>query len=151
MTAPNGYAGKLLRVDLSSGRTSDVSTTDYAERFLGGRGIAAKIYWDEVPPDVGAFDPENRLIFITGPLAGLRGLSGSRWQVCGKAPAMVPDQFSYANMGGRWGTQLKFAGYDGVVIQGRAERPVYLCIQDGAAELRDATALWGKTTNETQI
>jgi aldehyde:ferredoxin oxidoreductase len=72
-----GYAGKILRVDLSSGSITLMSTMDYAEKFLGGRGIAAKIYWDEVPPEVKAFDPENRLIFATGPLAGLKGVSGS--------------------------------------------------------------------------
>ena len=79
-----GYAGKILRLDLSSGSTAEVSTLDYADRFLGGRGIAAKIYWDEVPPAINAFDPENRLVFVTGPLAGVPGLNGgSRWQVCG--------------------------------------------------------------------
>ena len=73
-----GYAGKILRADLSSGSITEVSTQDYAERFLGGRGIAAKIYWDEVPPEAGAFDAENRLVFVTGPLAGLPALGGSR-------------------------------------------------------------------------
>ncbi len=125
-------------------------TMDYAEGFLGGRGIAAKIYWDEVPRDINAFDPENRMIFVTGPLAGFSGLSGSRWQVCGKAPAMTPQQFSYSNFGGRWGVQLKFAGFDGMVIQGRSDKPVYLFIQDDVAEIRDASALWGKSTVETR-
>jgi len=125
-------------------------TMDYAEGFLGGRGIAAKIYWDEVPPDINAFDPENRMIFVTGPLAGFSGLSGSRWQVCGKAPAMIPEQFSYSNFGGRWGAQLKFAGFDGMVIQGRSDKPVYLFVQDDVAEIRDASALWGKSTVETR-
>ena len=64
-----GYAGKILRVDLSSGGEAEVSTLDYADRFLGGRGMAAKIYWDEVPPAINAFDPKNRLLFVTGPLS----------------------------------------------------------------------------------
>ena len=72
-----GYAGKILRVDLSSGKITNIPTAQYADRFLGGRGIAAKIYWDEVPANVKAFDPENRIIFVTGPLAGIGGLSGS--------------------------------------------------------------------------
>ena len=69
--AVGGYAGEILRVDLTSGEMERRSTSDYADRFLGGRGIAAKIYWDEVPPEVGALEPENRLIFATGPLGGI--------------------------------------------------------------------------------
>ena len=150
MTERYGYAGKILRVDLSSGTINHTPSADYADRFLGGRGIAAKIYWDEVPADVSAFDPENRLIFATGPLAGFSGLSGSRWQVCGKAPAMTPEEFSYCNFGGRWGGQLKFAGYDGLVIQGKSDRPAYVFIDDDVVEIRDASALWGKNTVETR-
>jgi aldehyde:ferredoxin oxidoreductase len=145
-----GYAGRILKVDLSRGSTDEIPTADYANRFLGGRGVAAKIYWDEVPPDVGAFDPENQLIFVTGPLAGFTGLAGSRWQVCGKSPAISPELFSYANAGGSWGTWLKSAGYDGVAIKGESNRPVYLFISDVAVEIRDASSLWGKTTIEAR-
>ena len=137
-----GYAGKILRADLSARRASTVSTAEYSGRFLGGRGIAAKIYWDEVPPGAGCFDPENRLIFITGPLCGVPAVSGSRWEVCGKGPHS-PARFSYGNLGGRWGAALKFAGYDGIVVQGHSEKPVYLFVHDGTAEFRDASALWG--------
>jgi len=115
-----GYAGKILRVDLSSGSISDTPTMDYAEKFVGGRGIAAKIYWDEVPPEVNAFDAENRLIFATGPLGGLPALSGSRWQVCGKSPSSTPQQFCYGNLGG------------------------------SVVELRDASSLWGRGAIETR-
>ncbi|GAG30470.1 unnamed protein product, partial [marine sediment metagenome] len=94
MSGVFGYTGKILRVDLSTGNMTDVSTSIYADRFIGGRGIAAKIHWDEVPPQVGALDPENRLIFITGPLAGLSGVAGSRWEICGKSPASSPELFS---------------------------------------------------------
>jgi len=150
MTQQYGYAGKILRVDLSSGKINTVPTSDYADRFLGGRGFAAKIYWDEVPANVKAFDPENLMIFVTGPLAGFSGLSGSRWQVCGKAPAMYPEEFSYCNLGGRWGWQLKCAGYDALVVAGKSEKPVYLFIQDDLVEIKDASALWGKSTVETR-
>jgi len=146
----HGYAGKMLRVDLSSGNQTKMPTTDYADRFLGGRGVAAKIYWDEVPPEVGALAPENRLLFMTGPLAGFTGLAGSRWTVCGKSPATIPEQFSYSNLGGRWGAQLKFSGYDGIVVQGKSEKPVYLFIHDGVAEIKDASYLWGKSTIEVR-
>ena len=139
-----GYAGKILGVDLSSGGVTDIPTANYADRFLGGRGIAAKIYWDEVSPDIKALDPDNRLIFITGPLAGFPGLAGSRWQVCGKSPATAPEHFCFSNLGGSWGAYLKFAGYDGINIWGKSDKPVYLFLHDGIAEIKDASHLWGK-------
>ena len=83
-----GYAGEILMIDLTEGKTAKLSTTDYANRFLGGRGIAAKIYWDMVSPHGKAFDPENILIYITGPASGFTRLASCRWQVCGKSPAM---------------------------------------------------------------
>jgi len=150
MDKGNGYAGRILRVDLSSTIASDLSTYDYCDDYIGGRGIAAKIYWDEVSPGAGAFDAENRLIFITGPLAGVAGLAGSRWQICGKSPVTNPEVFCYSNLGGRWGAKLKFAGYDGIVVQGEAETPVYLLIDEGKAELKDASHLWGKGAVEVR-
>ncbi len=150
MTGQYGYAGKILRVDLSSAAISHTLTVEYAGRFLGGRGIAAKIYWDEVPPEVSAFDPENRLIFALGPLAGFKGVSGTRWQICGKSALTTPEYFNYCNLGGDWGAQLKRAGYDALVILGRSERPAYVLIQDDGVEIRDASALRGKSTVETR-
>jgi aldehyde:ferredoxin oxidoreductase len=150
MVGAFGYAGKILRIDLSSGEIGEFPTADYADVFLGGRGIAAALYWDEVPPDAGAFDPENRLIFMTGPLAGVPGLAGSRWTICGKSPATDPELFCYSNLGGRWGAKLKFCGYDGIVIQGAAQKPVYLFLDEGRAELKDASHLWGKGAAETR-
>jgi len=150
MMVTHVYAGKILRVDLSSRHTSELSTSDYADRFLGGRGIAAKIYWDEVPSDAGAFDEDNILIVALGPLAGISALSGSRWGVFGKSPATSPEQFCYSNLGGQWGAGLKFSGYDAIVFQGKSDQPVYLFIQDGQVELKDALALWGKGARETR-
>ena len=142
MTAQNGYAGKILKVDLSSGSITNAQTGDYADLFLGGRGIAARIYWDEVPPKITAADPENRLIFMTGPLCSVPGFA-SRFQVCGKSVAT--NQFSFCNMGGSWGAYLKAAGYDGVVVSGKADKPVYLSIDGDKVEIRDAAHLKGKT------
>jgi aldehyde:ferredoxin oxidoreductase len=144
----NGYAGEILKVDLSDGNISSLSTAVYADKFLGGRGIAAKIYWDTVPPDTGAFDPENRLIFSTGPVAGFPGFAGYRWQVCGKSPAGKPETFSYANLGGRWGAALKYARYDALSTTGKAGKPVYLLINNDAVEIRDASHLWGRPAFE---
>ena len=150
MSDPHGYAGRILKVDLSDRTAVDIPVAAYADRFVGGRGVAVKIYWDEVPPKIGAFDPENVLILVTGPLAGFPGLAGSRWQICGKSPVSSPEFFSYANAGGSWGTWLKFAGYDAMVIRGRSDRPVYLLVQDGGVEIKDAAGLWGRGAIETR-
>jgi aldehyde:ferredoxin oxidoreductase len=138
-----GWCGKILKIDLSDSRITELRTMDYADRFLGGRGIATRIYWDEVGSDVGALDPENRLIFMTGPL-GASGVQGaSRFEVVGKSPMLMPEGFCYGNMGGFFGPYLKRAGYDGVVIKGRSEKPVYVWIHDENAEILDASLLWG--------
>jgi aldehyde:ferredoxin oxidoreductase len=144
MGSKPGYAGCIARVDLSSGAVTDIPTDEYAEGYLGGRGMATRIYWDEVGPEVQAFDPENRLIFGTGPCAGFDGLAGARWVVCGKSPGTTPHFFTHSNLGGSWGTELKCAGYDGLVVQGQAESPVYLLMEDGKIHVRDASAIWGK-------
>ena len=143
-----GYAGNILRVDLTSGRTAEFPTGHYADRFLGGRGIAARIYWDEVSPEIRALDADNRVIFATGPVGGVPVFAGSRWTVCGKVPSV--ERFCYGNFGGRWGAELKFAGYDAIVVHGKSEKPVYLFLHDGMAELKDASALWGKGAIDTR-
>ncbi len=142
MTKYKGYAGKILRIDLSAGTINTIPTEPFADRYIGGRGIALKIHWDEVPADIDALDPENRLVFMTGPVCGVPGFAGSRWQVSAKSP--VHDQWSYCNLGGAWGAKLKFAGYDGIVIHGKMDRLVYLYIRDNTVELRDAGHLKGK-------
>ncbi len=142
MTSSCGYAGNILKVDLSTGHVERVPTEKYSPLFLGGRGIAAKIYWDEVPPEISPFDPENRLIFMTGPVTATTGFCGSRWQVCGKSP--LHNMFSYCNLGGNWGAQLKRAGYDGLVVYGRSDKPVYLWIDKGKVEIKEAGHLIGQ-------
>jgi aldehyde:ferredoxin oxidoreductase len=145
----SGYAGEILKVDLPGGNTTRLSTADYADRFLGGKGIAARLYWDMAPPQVEAFDPDNCFICTSGPLAGFTGFASSRWLACGKTAAGDREAFSYGNLGGSWGNRLKYAGYDGIVVQGKADKPVYIYIHDGAVEIRDASHLWGKTSFET--
>lgn len=141
------YSGKILRVDLSTRRHEYIETARYADRFLGGRGIASAIYWDEVPPDCPADDPENRLIFALGPLAGIKsGIGGSRWGIFAKSPFPKKDHFCYGNLGGFFGAELKFAGYDGLVVQGKAEEPSVLYIDDDAVSVRPAGDLWGTDT-----
>lgn len=151
MSRTGGWVGKILRVDLSAGKISETSTFDYVPKFLGGRGLGAKLCWDEVPPEMGAFDPEARLIFATGPLQGTLAPTSGRFMVLGKAPQTGPvESYCRSSVGGHWAPELKWAGYDALVIHGRAPRPVYLWISDGKAALLDASRLWGLDTYQTQ-
>ena len=140
----HGWMGKILHVNLSNSEIKQLSTQPYAERYLGGRGIASRIYWETVPPEIGAFDPENRLIFMAGPMVNTGVYGASRLSVVSKSPMALPEGYCYGNMGGFVGAELKRAGFDGVVIEGRAPKPVYLWIHDGEAEIRDAASLWGQ-------
>jgi len=141
-----GYAGEILKVDLSDGKITRLPTANYAAKFIGGHGIAARLYWEMVPPQAKALDPENCFICANGPVTGFPGFAGFRWKIFGKSPAGDPESFSYANLGERWGAWLKYAGYDALAVQGKAEKPVYIYIHDGRVEIRDASRLWGLTT-----
>lgn len=145
-----GWTGKLLRIDLTAGKVEVDDTLRYAA-YIGGRGIAARIAWDEVPPGIGAFDPANPLIFMSGPLTGTTAPFSGRTEVCGLAPQGWPAEwFTRAGMGGHWSPELKYAGWDGIVIKGTSDRPVYLLILDGKVEIRDARHLWGQGIYATQ-
>lgn len=145
----NGYGGEILKVNLSDGTTNILKTSGYADRFIGGKGLAARLYWELVPPQTKAFEPDNCFICVNGPLAGFTGFASSRWLACGKTAASDPESFSWGNLGGSWGVKLKYAGYDGIAVQGKSEKPVYLYIHDGKVETRDASHLWGKNTFDT--
>ncbi|MFC2005883.1 aldehyde ferredoxin oxidoreductase N-terminal domain-containing protein [Chloroflexota bacterium] len=146
-----GWVGKILRVDLTSGEMSETPTSDYVPKLIGGRGMGAMIYWEEVPPECGAFDPENRLIMMTGPTTGTLAPTSSRFYIGTKSPAPVNECYTYSVPGGHWGSYLKFTGYDGIVIKGKSPKPVYLWISDGKAEIRSAERLWGMTTRNTYL
>lgn len=151
MKSPHhGYAGRILTVDLSSRTAGALPTRDYVPDFVGGRGIAARLYWDRVPAAAGALDPRNALILATGPLAGAPLIGGSRWVACARSPALSPEYFTCANLGGNLGLRLKSAGYDALFVQGQAERPVYLVIGDGRVEFKDASEYWGLGTIKTK-
>ena len=137
-----GWCGKILKVDLSSEAIKEIDTQPYAERFLGGRGIATRLYWENVPATAKAFDPENHLIFMTGPITATGAQGASRFSIIGKSPMLMPEGFCYGNMGGYWGASLKRAGFDGLMVSGKAERPVYLFISDGNATLEDASGIY---------
>jgi aldehyde:ferredoxin oxidoreductase len=145
-----GYAGSILVCDLSRQETTRMPTSDYARIFLGGRGLAARLYWEQEVLGISALEPENLLTIATGPLAGFTGLSGSRWQICAKSPSIASQSFSYSTLGGSWGAQLKFAGFDALLIRGVSNKPTHLFIHDGACEFRDASHLWGQGAAQTR-
>ena len=124
---------------------------ELALKYVGGRGIAARIAWDEINRGVDGFDPENRLIVMTGPLTGTLAPSSGRTAFCGVGPQTYPKPwYTRSNMGGWFGSELKYAGYDGMVIKGKAEKPVYLSINDDSVDLVDAREIWGRDTFSTQ-
>jgi len=142
-----GWAGTILRVDLSSGKIEKEPLSEELRRnYLGGRGINSRILYDEVRPGTDPFAPENRLIFGTGPLSGTLTAAG-RLTVTAKSP--ITYIHGDANAGGHFSPELKYAGYDHIVFTGKADKPVYLWIDDDNVELRDARHLWGKTTDVT--
>jgi aldehyde:ferredoxin oxidoreductase len=145
-----GWAGKILKVDLSEKKITTVETAGYAERFIGGMGIGEKFYWDESTPGMPADDPHSPLLFMTGPLAATPAPSAPRLVVCGKSPALYPEAFNSASIAGSFTAELKRAGYDGIVVTGKASQPLYLTISSEAAELKDAAHLWGLTNSKTR-
>jgi aldehyde:ferredoxin oxidoreductase len=146
-----GWVGKILRVDLTAGKTTEVPTSNYVPKFIGGRSVGAKILWDEVPANVGALSPENRIVFMTGPATGTLIPGGARVECMFKAPATHPvEGYAWSGAGGFFGPELKAAGYDGIIIQGKAKELSYLWINDGQAEIIPAPMLTGMTTFDTQ-
>jgi aldehyde:ferredoxin oxidoreductase len=143
-----GYMGRILRVNLTDGvvRTEDLDEQS-ATRFLGGRGLAAKVLWDEMEPGIDPLEPGNVFVVATGPFAGTAMPAGSRFVIMAKSP--LTGLLGDAEIGGYFGHYLKKAGYDAVVFEGRAKSPKYLAILDGEACLRDASDLWGKSVADT--
>jgi aldehyde:ferredoxin oxidoreductase len=144
-----GWTGTLLRVELPSGRCARVRTLDYGEDFVGGRALASRIYYDEVSPAIGALEPDNLLFVMSGPLGGTNVPAGSRWVITAKSPYLYPDQYSFGNGGGFMGAGIKHAGYDGIVIRGKAKTLSYLLIENEKVELKDGKGLQGHTPQET--
>ncbi len=145
----NGYMGKILFVNLSTGEIQEETPDDSLYRnFLGGYGIGARIMYDRMKPGVDPLGPDNMLGFVTGPLTGTPAIVGTRYQVVAKSP--ITGGWGDANSGGDFGPFLKFSGYDAVFFTGMSDKPVYLLIDNGKAELIDAGDLWGKGSYETE-
>lgn len=144
-----GYNNKILRVNLSDSKimVQDLPE-ELAKEYIGGRGFAAKILWDELDPGIDPLGPENKLIFSVGPLNGTTYPISSRFQVSGKSP--LTGLLGRGNSGGSFAPVLKLSGFDAIVFEGKAKEPVYLWVHEGEAELVDATDIWGKGTYETE-
>lgn len=147
---PGGYMGRWLHVDLTTGdiRAYPLEERD-ALRFVGGSGLAARMIGREVAAGPDPFGPENPLIFTTGPLAGTPAPTSNRFTAAARSPLTL--LWGEGDCGGRWASALKGAGFDAVLIAGQARAPVYLHIENGEAELRDASALWGLDTYELDL
>lgn len=144
-----GLAGNILRIDLRNKKaTIEPLKEDIVKKFIGGRGLGAWILWRELSPGVDPLSPENRLVIDVGPLTGTKALGAHRWIAQFKSP--LTGTYFRSVGGGFFGAELKFAGHDALVIEGRAEKPTYIYIHDDGVEFRDADKVWGMTTDATR-
>ncbi len=146
---PKGYWGKILRVNLSKGKTSiEMRDEKFYRTYVGGRCLAAYYLLSELGPGVDPLGPDNKLIFTTSVITGAPVPGLSRYNVAAKSP--LTGGYGEAQAGGFWGAELKFAGYDALIIEGNSRTPVYLWICDDEVEIRDADSIWGKVTGDAQ-
>ena len=143
----NGWMGKMLRINLSTGKVSEEELRDH-ELYLGARGLGDRILCDETDPKMDPLSEENKIIIASGPLTGTLAAASGRYEVVTKAP--LTGTIAGSNSGGYFGPMIKHAGYDAMIIEGKAERPVYICIDGKNTEIRSAEHIWGKTTSETE-
>ncbi len=145
----SGYHGKLLMLDMSSKTASNFEyPKEWETKFIGGRGFAVKLLWDNVPAGTAPYDPDNWLVFAIGPLSGLMLPSSSKMVVASKSP--LTGGYGDGNLGTRASPQLKKAGYDGIIVKGKAVSPTYVVVKDDQVEFLDASDLWGKGTYDTE-
>jgi len=143
------WTGKILRVNLTAGTVkSEPLNMQWAQAYIGSRGLGTKYLVEEVDATVDPLSPENKIIWATGPLTGTMASTGGRYTVITKGP--LTGAVACSNSGGYWGAEFKMAGWDMVIFEGKSEKPVYLYVNDDLAELRDASHLWGKSVWETE-
>ena len=143
MTEWYGWAGTLLYADLTNMKViKEPLSKEFAAKYIGSTGFGVRTLYDEVPPGDNALEPENIIIIGQGPLSATASPSGGRYDLVSKSP--LTGIYARSNGGGFFGPELKWAGYDLIVVRGRADKPVYLWIDDDEVELRDASHLWGK-------
>ncbi len=146
---PKGYNGSILRVNLSDGSIGEEHPADhFYRRYFGGRALISYYLLRELEPDIDPLSAKNLLIFAAGVVTGVPVSGAGRNSLGAKSP--LTGIYGDSEAGGYWGAELKRAGFDAIVVEGRSDKPVYLSVRDGEVELRDATHLWGKTTAEAQ-
>ncbi len=150
MPSYGGWVGKTLRINLSSGAISSENTVEKYKDYVGGAGLGLKVIWDEVPAGTKGMDEGNKIVFATGPCTGTSAPTGGRTSITTIHPLVYPTELvAHSHMGGYWGPELKFAGWDAIIIEGKADRPVWISIVDDKVEIRDASRLWGSGTYRT--
>ncbi|ACA54958.1 aldehyde ferredoxin oxidoreductase family protein [Clostridium botulinum] len=143
-----GYNGKILRIDLTNRNcTLEPLDEEKAKKFIGARGLGVKTLLEEIDPKIDPLSIENKLVIVTGPITGAPMPTSGRYMVVTKAP--LTGTIAISNSGGKWGTELKNAGYDMIIVQGKSDVPVYVNIEDDKIEIKEANHLWGKTSLET--
>jgi aldehyde:ferredoxin oxidoreductase len=146
---PGGYNGKILRVNLTTGQTASEPITDrFCRMYIGGAGFIAYYLWKELKPGVDALGPENKLIFALGPVTGLALAGASRNCIGAKSP--LTGGIAKSEVGGFWMAELKRAGFDAIIVEGKAEKPVYLWVHDGEVVIKDARNIWGRETRDSE-
>jgi len=144
-----GYQGRYLRIDLSQGKVKiEKLNEEVARKYWGGRGWGGYLLLKELGNKIDPFSPENKIFFLTGPLQGTLTPYSPKFVIITKSP--LTGTFTRAVCGGQWAPELKFAGYDGIIIEGRSQKPTYILVDDEKVEIRNAIHLWGKTTSETE-
>lgn len=147
-----GWMGKILEIDLTTGTLNVRDTLSYASEYMGGRALAARIAWEDINKGIGPYDPENRIIIATGPFTGTLVPTSGRTVMAGISPRVYPKPwYTHSTLGGWFGPQLKYAGYDCIVIHGKAGSPVYIQIIDERVSIIDASDLWGLDARRTQF
>ncbi len=144
-----GWAGKILFIDLSNKSFEYLNTLDWTDRFVGGRGITAKMYWDSVCAETDPLSPDNLFMLMTGPLAGTPAYAASRTVVSGKSALLYPDQCGIGSIGGGLADRIKASGLDGIVLKGKCSKPSIIYIENGKPQFLDAGGLWGSETHFT--
>ena len=149
---PGGYMGKILRVDLTRGslKNENLPEEPILKKFIGGQALAVYILLSELPLDATPFGPENCVVMMTGPLTGNGFTPGGTKMTAVYLSPLTGSTLGRGATSGYWGTYLKAAGYDGIILNGASPAPVYLYIKNGGAELRDASPVWGLGTRDTE-
>jgi aldehyde:ferredoxin oxidoreductase len=143
-----GYAGQILRIDLSKKKIlKEPLRKDFIKKYIGCTGYAAAILWYELKPKIDPLSPENKIIFSTGPLTGTLCPCSGSYEICFKSP--LTNAFGESRSGGIFGPKMKYAGFDHIIIEGKSDKPIYIWIYNGEVEIKDAQHLYGKTVHET--